>query len=118
MRMQELAQILDLEELTLATAAYADDAAEDTGGGPGDADITRLGEPRLFWGVSGGAIDSMVANTTALMKPRRQDDLTPGVENNKRPNRAVIAYCNLIRTYYKSSRPIVLGGLEASEVVD
>lgn len=79
-----------------------------------DADITRLGEPRLFWGVSGGAIDSMVANTTALMKPRRQDDLTPGVENNKRPNRAVIAYCNLIRTYYKSSRPIVLGGLEAS----
>ena len=41
MRMQELAQILELEELTPATAAYADDATEDVGGGPADADITR-----------------------------------------------------------------------------
>ena len=34
-------------------------------------DITRLGEPRLFWGISAGAVDSMVANTTALGKPRK-----------------------------------------------
>ena len=27
-----------------------------------DKDICRLGEPKLFWGVSGGCIDSMVAN--------------------------------------------------------
>ena len=33
------------------------------------ADITRLGEPRLFWGVTGGSVDSMVANYTALRKP-------------------------------------------------
>jgi hypothetical protein len=41
MRMQELAQVLDLEELTPGAAAYADDAGEDAGGGFGDADITR-----------------------------------------------------------------------------
>ncbi|NLE10886.1 MAG: serine kinase [Actinobacteria bacterium] len=39
--MQELAQILDLEELTPATAAYADDAGEDTGDGSGDRDVTQ-----------------------------------------------------------------------------
>ena len=42
------------------------------------ADISRLGAPRLFWGVSGGSIDSMVANYTALKKKRRSDDFTPG----------------------------------------
>ena len=26
-----------------------------------DKDITRLGEPKLFWGVSSGLVDSMVA---------------------------------------------------------
>src|ERR1035437_10280811 len=44
-------------------------------------DITRLGEPNLFWGVSGGSIDSMVANYTALKKKRRSDDYTPGGVN-------------------------------------
>jgi len=34
-------------------------------------DIMRLGEPKLFWGVSAGAVDSMVANYTALKKPRK-----------------------------------------------
>lgn len=77
-------------------------------------DITRLGEPRLFWGVSGGAVDSMVANFTASRKKRRSDDYTPGGINNRRPNRAVIAYSNLIRRFYKNTRPIVLGGMEAS----
>jgi len=77
-------------------------------------DITRLGEPTLFWGVTGGCIDSMVANRTASGKPRRTDDYTPGGVNNKRPDRAVIAYSNLIRTHFKNCAPIVLGGLEAS----
>ena len=79
-----------------------------------DADITRLGEPELFWGVSGGSFDSMVANYTASGKRRHQDDLTPGGRNNRRPDRAVIAYTNLIRRYFKQTRPIVLGGIEAS----
>ena len=77
-------------------------------------DITRLGEPRLFWGVTAGCMDSMVANYTAMGKPRRQDDHTPGGENNRRPDRAVIVYSNLIRRYYKGTVPIVLGGVEAS----
>ncbi|MEA2109420.1 MAG: YgiQ family radical SAM protein [Pseudomonadota bacterium] len=79
-----------------------------------DVDITRLGEPELFWGVSGGSFDSMVANYTASGKHRHRDDLTPGGRNHRRPDRAVIVYTNLIRRYFKQTRPIVLGGIEAS----
>ena len=78
------------------------------------ADITRLGEPRLFWGVTGGSVDSMVANYTAAYHKRRSDDYTPGGVNNRRPDRAVIVYSNLIRRYFKQTCPIVLGGIEAS----
>jgi uncharacterized radical SAM protein YgiQ len=77
-------------------------------------DISRLGEPRLFWGVSSGCVDSMVANYTALKKRRQQDDFTPGGRNNRRPDRAVIAYTNLIRRHFKNTVPVVLGGIEAS----
>jgi len=77
-------------------------------------DITRLGEPRLFWGITGGSVDSMVANYTASKKKRRSDDYTPGGINNRRPDRAVIAYANLIRRHFKHTCPLVLGGIEAS----
>ncbi len=77
-------------------------------------DIMRLGEPRLFWGVSGGSVDSMVANYTATKKFRKSDDYTPGGVNNARPDRAVLAYTNLIRKHFKNTVPIVLGGIEAS----
>ncbi|MCW5198468.1 YgiQ family radical SAM protein [Desulfobulbus sp. F3] len=77
-------------------------------------DVCRLGEPQLFWGVSGGCVDSMVANYTASGKRRQQDDHTPGDLNNRRPDRAVIVYANLIRAKFKGTRPIVLGGIEAS----
>ena len=79
-----------------------------------DIDITRLGEPRLFWGVTAGSVDSMVSNYTALGKKRRSDDYTPGGVNDRRPDRAVIAYTNLIRRYFKNTVPVVLGGIEAS----
>ena len=79
-----------------------------------DKDITRLGEPRLFWGVSGGLVDSMVANYTATKKFRNRDDFTPGGENNRRPDRAVMVYVNTIRRYFKNTVPIVIGGIEAS----
>ncbi len=79
-----------------------------------EKDITRLGEPRLFWGVSGGTVDSMVANYTALKKKRKSDDNTPSGINDRRPDRAVIVYANLIRRYFKPTQPIVLGGIEAS----
>ena len=77
-------------------------------------DIRRLGEPTLFWGVTGGCVDSMVANYTATKKRRKSDDYTPGGLNNRRPDRAVIQYSNLIRRYFKDTVPIVLGGIEAS----
>jgi uncharacterized radical SAM protein YgiQ len=79
-----------------------------------DVDVKRLGEPKLFWGVSGGSIDSMVSNYTATKKFRNSDDYTPGGKNNKRPDRATLVYTNLIRRYFKGTVPIVLGGIEAS----
>lgn len=79
-----------------------------------EIDISRLGEPALFWGVTAGSLDSMVANFTALKKRRRKDDFTPGGKNTKRPDRAAIVYSNLIRKYFKNTKPIILGGTEAS----
>ncbi len=85
-----------------------------------ETDISRLGMPRLFWGVTAGSVDSMVANYTALKKKRKSDDYTPGGVNDRRPDRATIVYTNLIRRASKKAdpagrtRPIVLGGIEAS----
>lgn len=89
-----------------------------------EEDILRLGIPRLFWGVTGGCIDSMVANRTASGRKRMRDDYTPGGANRRRPDRATIQYTNLIRRFARSSagtssseestRPILLGGIEAS----
>ena len=81
---------------------------------PTETDIGRLGEPKLFWGVTAGSVDSMVANYTALKKRRKSDDYTPGGVNNRRPDRACIVYTNWIRRFAKPARPIVLGGIEAS----
>jgi uncharacterized radical SAM protein YgiQ len=77
-------------------------------------DITRLGEPVIFWGVTSGSVDSLVSNYTASGKKRTHDDLTPGGRNVRRPDRAVIVYTNLIRQHYKNTAPIVIGGIEAS----
>ncbi|MCX5845701.1 MAG: YgiQ family radical SAM protein [Deltaproteobacteria bacterium] len=79
-----------------------------------DIDICRLGEPRLFWGITGGCMDSLVANYTATRKKRLTDDLTAGGKNNRRPDRAVVVYSNLIRQYFKNTKPLVLGGVESS----
>ncbi len=56
----------------------------------------------------------MIANYTASGKRRKKDDLTPGGLNDRRPDRAVIVYSNLIRRYFKKTKPLVLGGIEAS----
>ena len=79
-----------------------------------EKDITRLGEPTLFWGITSGCVDSMVANYTATKKKRKTDDFTPGGINNRRPDRAAIVYTNLIKKYFKNTKPIILGGIEAS----
>src|SRR3712207_5073062 len=78
-------------------------------------DITRLGEPDLFFAISGGCVDSMVANYTATKKRRQQDDFTPGGINNRRPDRAVLVYSNMIRRFFKGTqKKIVISGIESS----
>ena len=79
-----------------------------------DIDIMKFGNPKLFWGISSGSMDSMVANYTALKKKRKNDALTAGSINNKRPDRAIIRYVNLIKQYYDKKVPIIIGGIEAS----
>ncbi|MFU8779855.1 MAG: YgiQ family radical SAM protein [Kiritimatiellia bacterium] len=79
-----------------------------------EADFRRLGEPTLFWGVTSGCVDSLVANRTASGRRRQRDDFTPGGQNNRRPDRATIVYSSQIRSYFKKTVPIVLGGIEAS----
>ncbi len=80
----------------------------------GPEDVTRLGEPEIYWGVTAGCTDSLVANYTASGRRRRSDDFSPGGRNDRRPDRAAIVYANLIRRHCPGRRPIVLGGVEAS----
>ncbi len=80
-----------------------------------DADISRLGLPRLFWGVTAGSVDSMVANYTALKRPRRSDDYTPGGANTRRPDRATIVYANIIRRFTKRVRKIITEHTESTK---
>ncbi len=75
--------------------------------------VTVLGEPRLGFLVSAGNMDSMVNHYTTAKKHRRADQYTPGGVMGKRPDRATIVYCNLIRQTYKKT-PIIIGGIEAS----
>lgn len=74
----------------------------------------EFGIPDLYFGISAGMNDSMVSNYTASMKKRKRDDLTPGEINNRRPDRSCIVYSNLVKSYFKDKRDIVLGGIEAS----
>lgn len=76
-------------------------------------DFQRFGKPRLGFFVSSGNIDSMVAHYTAAKKKRSDDAYTPGGVGGKRPDRAVIVYCQKIREAY-GDIPIIIGGLEAS----
>lgn len=76
-------------------------------------DFKKFGRPRLGFLVTGGNIDSMVAHYTVSKKRRSYDYYTPGGKMGKRPDRAVIVYCNRIREAY-GDVPIIIGGLEAS----
>ena len=76
-------------------------------------DFKALGKPRLFFAVTAGNLDSMVANYTANKKVRNIDDYSPGGRSHLRPDRASIVYANKLQQAYKGV-PIVLGGMEAS----
>ncbi|HEY5665761.1 MAG TPA: YgiQ family radical SAM protein [Gammaproteobacteria bacterium] len=76
-------------------------------------DFERLGEPALFFGVTGGNMDSMVNRYTADRKIRSDDAYTPGGEGGKRPDRCVIVYAQRLREAFAAT-PIIIGGIEAS----
>ncbi len=79
-----------------------------------DAESFRaLGAPALFWGVTGGNMDSMVNRYTSDRRLRHDDSYTPGGEGGRRPDRAVIQYTQRCREAFKGV-PVVLGGIEAS----
>jgi len=76
------------------------------------ADFTRLGKPRLFFGISSGNVDSMVNNFTPNLKRRSNDVYSPsGIPG--RPDRATIVYTNKVHELFPGT-PIVIGGIEAS----
>jgi uncharacterized radical SAM protein YgiQ len=76
-------------------------------------DFEALGSPRLFFGVTGGNMDSMVNRYTSDRRVRSDDAYTPGGQGGKRPDRCVIVYSQRIRESYKTI-PIVIGGIESS----
>jgi uncharacterized radical SAM protein YgiQ len=79
----------------------------------GTEDFEALGEPRLFFGVTGGNMDSMVNRYTSDRRVRSDDAYTPGGAGGKRPDRCVIVYSQRLREAFKHV-PIVIGGIEAS----
>ena len=96
-----LRRLLEKEKYSVAVIEMPQNADE----------IMKFGKPRLFFGVSSGAIDSMVRNYTALNRPREDDEIIQ--YEKKIPDRADIVYCNWIRQKFKDTK-IVLGGTEAT----
>src|SRR5690242_20903037 len=72
-----------------------------------------LGKPLLFFGVTGGNMDSMVNRYTADRRLRHDDAYTAGGEGGRRPDRCTVVYAQRCREAFKDV-PIVLGGIEAS----
>ncbi len=76
-------------------------------------DFRALGKPGLFFGVTAGNMDSMVANYTADGRIRSDDPFSPDDAPHRRPDRASIVYANRCREAFPDA-PVILGGLEAS----
>ncbi len=76
-------------------------------------DFKALGEPRLFFGVTAGNMDSMVNRYTADRRVRSDDAYTPNGESGSRPDRSVIVYAQRLREAYAHA-VVIVGGIEAS----
>lgn len=76
-------------------------------------EFMKLGKPNLFFGITGGNMDSLINRYTADLRLRSDDAYTPGGVAGKRPDRCVIVYSQRCRQAYKDT-PIVIGGIEAS----
>ncbi len=77
------------------------------------SDFKRFGKPRLGFLINSGNVDSMVNHYSVFKHRRKRDVYSPGGKAGRRPDRAVIVYCNRAREAYKDV-PIIIGGLEAS----
>src|SRR5215475_4663934 len=75
--------------------------------------FAAMGRPTLFFGITGGNMDSMVNRYTADRRLRHNDSYTPDGEGGRRPDRAVIVYAQRCREAFRDV-PIVLGGIESS----
>lgn len=76
-------------------------------------DFKKLGAPRLFFGVSAGAMDSMINHYTANKRLRSDDAYTPDRRAGMRPDYPSIVYTKILKELYPDV-PVVLGGIEAS----
>ena len=76
-------------------------------------DFRKLGRPRLFFGVSPGAMDSMINHYTANKRLRSNDAYTPDSRPGMRPDYPSIVYTRILKELYPDV-PVVLGGIEAS----
>ena len=76
-------------------------------------DFTKLGAPRLYFGLNSGAMDSMVNHYTAGKRLRHDDAYTPEGKAGQRPDYAVTVYTRILKKLYPEI-PVVIGGIEAS----
>lgn len=76
-------------------------------------DFKKLGRPRLFFGISAGAMDSMVNHYTANRRLRHDDAYTAGGKHGMRPDMPTIVYSRILREIWPDV-PVVAGGIEAS----
>jgi uncharacterized radical SAM protein YgiQ len=76
-------------------------------------DFKKLGAPNLYFGVTGGNMDSLINRYTADLRIRTDDAYTPNAVPGQRPDRSVIVYSQRCREAYYDT-PIVIGGIEAS----
>jgi len=76
-------------------------------------DFRKLGEPRLFFGVNAGVMDSMINHYTANKRLRSNDAYTPEGKAGQRPDYAVTVYSRILKKLYPDI-PVIIGGVEAS----
>lgn len=76
-------------------------------------DFTKLGRPRLFFGVTAGCMDSMVSNYTASKRRRDKDAYTPNGDKGFRPDYATTVYTKILKEKFPDV-PVLIGGIEAS----
>ena len=76
-------------------------------------DFRKFGRPRLFFGVTSGAMDSMVNHYTAARRLRHDDAYTPGGQAGFRPDRATYVYTRILKQLYPDV-PVIMAGIEAS----